>query len=456
MSTNNDNFNILKIKKGLNIPLKGEAEKIILKSDLSSAYALKPTDFFGITPKLTVDINSKVKAGSCLFVDKNKPEIKFTSPVSGVVTEINRGEKRKILEIVIEPDKNIEYENFLDNDYHKLSKEEIISILLDSGLWPAIRQRPFNLIANPKDKPKAIFISAFDTAPLAPDYDFILVNFYNEFQTGINILKNISDCKIHLSINGQSSILSFYKKLENVQIHKIFGKHPAGNIGVQIHHIDPINKGEIVWHINPQHVIQIGNLFLKGIYDATKIIALTGSEIIKPVYYKVISGTSIKELVENNVKSEKVRYISGNVLTGEKIYKSGFLGFYDSQITVIPEGDYHEFMGWLKPGFRKYSFHRVFFSWLFPRKKYVIDTNLHGGERPFIMTGIYEKVFPMDILPVQLIKSILAEDIDMMEKLGIYEVAPEDFALCEFICPSKINFQEIVLKGFELLLKELK
>lgn len=456
MSTNNDNFNILKIKKGLNIPLKGEAEKVILKSELSHAYALKPTDFFGITPKLTVDINSKVKAGSCLFVDKNKPEIKFTSPVSGIVTEINRGEKRKILEIVVEPDKNIEYEKFLDKDYQKLSKEEIISILLDSGLWPAIRQRPFNLIANPKDKPKAIFISAFDTAPLAPDYDFILVNFYKEFQTGINILKTISDCKIHLTIDGQSSILSFYQKLENVQIHRIIGKHPAGNVGVQIHHIDPINKGEIVWHINPQHVIQIGNLFLKGIYDATKIVALTGSEIIKPVYYKVISGTSIKELVENNVKSEKVRYISGNVLTGEKIYKSGFLGYYDSQITVIPEGNYHEFMGWLKPGFRKYSFHRVFFSWLFPRKKYVIDTNLHGGERPFIMTGIYEKVFPMDILPVQLIKSILAEDIDMMEKLGIYEVAPEDFALCEFICPSKINFQEIVFKGFELLLKELK
>jgi len=457
MIKKDNNFNTIKIKKGLNIPISGEAEKVILKSELSCAYALKPVDFFGVIPKLFVDINTRVKAGSCLFIDKNNPRVKFTSPVSGIVKEINRGEKRQILEIVIEPDKEIEYERFLIKDIEKITRDEIVDTLLNSGLWVAIRQRPFDIIANPDDKPREIFISAYDTAPLAPDYDFILSNYFNEFQSGINILKKLTDGKIHLAINGTIPVLPFYQKLINVEIHRIIGKHPVGNVGVQIHHINPINKGEVVWHVNPQHVVQIGNLFLKGIYEATKIIALTGSEVIKPVYYKIIAGASIKELIENNIKSEKVRYISGNVLTGRKIYKNGFIGFYDSQITIIPEGNYYEFMGWLSPGFKKYSFHKVFLSSILPRKKkYNFDTNMHGGERPFVMTGIYEKVFPMDILPVQLAKSILASDIDMMEKLGIYEVAPEDFALCEFICPSKINFQEIIRNGILLMLKELK
>jgi len=455
MSTN-DNFDLIKIKKGLNIPLKGEAEKVIIKSQLSHAYAIKPIDFFDITPFSIVDINTKVKAGSCLFVDKKNPSIKFTSPVSGTVIEINRGEKRRILEIIIEPDEEIEYENFVNENPDNLTREEIINNLLNSGLWPTLRQRPFDIIANPNDIPKAIFISAYDTSPLAPDYDFILSNYLNEFQTGINALKKLTNGKIHLSINGEVPVLSFYKKLNNIEIHRIKGKHPSGNIGIQIHHIDPINKGDIVWHINPQHVVQIGNLFIKGIYDATKIIALTGSEVLKPIYYKIISGASVKELISNNIRSEKVRCISGNVLTGKKIYKSGYIGFYDFQVTVIPEGNYYEFMGWLSPGFKKYSFHRVFLSWLFPNKKYTLDTNMHGGERPFVMTGIYEKVLPMDILPVQLAKAILANDIDMMEKLGIYEVVPEDFALCEFICPSKINFQDIIRKGIELMLKETK
>lgn len=447
---------VIKIRKGLNINLKGKAEKIFIKASPSETYGVKPVDFHSLIPKLDVAVGQEVKAGASLFHDKNRPEILFSSPVSGKVQSINRGERRRILEVIIEKTGNdIIYESFAQGDPLGMSKDEIILNLLKSGLWPVIRQRPYNVIANPGDEPKSIFISAFDTAPLGPDYDLIVQESGNEFQTGINALTRLTLGKIHLNIHAEYPAYQVFTNAVNVQLNRFLGPHPAGNVGVQIHHIDPVNKGEIVWYISPQDVISIGRLFLKGIYDASWTIALAGSEVLKPRYYKLIKGASIKNIVEANLTNGCHRFISGNVLTGSKIQQNGHFGFYDSQVTVIPEGYHHEFLGWAMPGFRKYSASRSFFSWLNSRAEYRIDTNLNGGHRALVMTGQYEKVLPMDIYPMQLIKSILIEDIDLMEQLGIYEVAPEDLALCEFVCTSKTEIQSIIRKGLDLMMKEM-
>lgn len=446
--------NLYKIKKGLDIQLIGEADKII--SDLHAEnYALKPTDFIGVFPKLYVKEGDKVKAGSPVFFDKYRDNIQFTSPVSGTITEIKRGAKRVMLEIRIRADEKNEYEDFGAASPGDLNREEIIGKMLKSGTWPMIRQRPYSVIADPIDDPKAIFISGFDSSPLAPDYDFIVHGHGNEFQTGLDVLAKLTSGKVHLNIppvNGQSKV---FTKSKNVQINYFDGPHPAGNVGVQINHIDPINKGDIVWYLRPQEVVIIGKLFLTGKYDAERLIALTGSEVKKPSYYKALMGVSIEKMLENNTSDVLKRFITGNVLTGKKIDRSGYLGFYDDQLTVIPEGDYFEFMGWGLPGLKKYSFYRSFFSWLSPNKKYRLDTNMHGGERAFVVTGQFERVFPMDIFPIQLIKAIMVEDIDLMENLGIYEVDEEDFALCEYIDTSKTEIQSIVRGGLDLMRKEM-
>ncbi len=446
---------VIKIKKGLNINMLGTAEKIIKKANQAEYYAIKPTDFKGIRPKLVVKVGDKVKAGTSLFYDKFQPEVQFTSPVSGEVTAINRGERRVIQEIVIKADSTIEYEDFKISVSNEFSREEIIAILQISGLWPSIRQRPYSTIANPNDIPKAIFISAFDSAPLAPDMDYVVKDCTSCFQKGIDILSKLTNGTIHLNINADYPAADTFVEAKGVQINKFTGPHPSGNVGIQINKIDPINKGDIVWYAYPQEIIAIGRLFEKGIYDATKIIALTGSEVKSPKYYKIIGGASIQNIVEKNVAEGELRYISGNALTGSTILDDGFVGYYDNQITVIPEGNYHEFFGWATPGFKKHTASRALFSWMIPGKKFRVDTNIHGGNRAFVMSGEYDKVFPLDILPVQLIKAILVEDIDQMERLGIYEVDEEDFALCEYICTSKTEVQSIIRNGLDLMRKEM-
>lgn len=433
----------------------GTAEKIIKKADQAEFYAVKPADFQGIRPKMVVKVGDRVKAGTPLFYDKFQPEVQFTSPVSGEVTDINRGERRAILEVVVKADANIEYEKFDIGDLNSLTKEQIVETLQKSGLWPTIRQRPYSTIANPNDDPKAIFISAFDSAPLAPDMDYIVKDCESCFQKGIDVLSKLTKGKIHLNINADYPAAETFTNAKGVEINKFTGPHPAGNVGVQINKIDPINKGDIIWYTYPQEIITIGRLFEKGIYDATKIISLSGSEILNPKYFKIINGASIKNIVANNVDDGELRYIGGNVLTGTKIAKDGFVGYYDNQVTVIPEGNYHEFFGWATPGFKKHSASRAVFSWLIPGRKYKLDTNFHGGNRAYVLTGEYEKVFPMDIYPVQLIKSILVEDIDKMEQLGIYEVDEEDFALCEYVCTSKTEVQSIIRTGLDLMRKEM-
>lgn len=447
----------IKIKRGLNVPLRGSAEKVLVRLEKAETYGVKPTDFPGLVPKLNVAVGDKVMAGSTLFHDKYRPEVIFSSPVSGEVVDIRRGERRVILEVVVKADSGeTAYEDFGTASPDKLSRDEVIAKLLKAGVWPYIKQRPFGIIANPADTPKSIFISCFDTSPLAPDLDFAVQGEEQAFQAGIDAIRKLTPGKVHLGLNADFPPAKAFANAKGVEFHYFTGPHPAGNVGVQIHHIEPINKGEVVWVVNPMDVIIIGRLFLKGVYDATKVIALVGSEVIKPRYFKLISGASVESIVKNNINTQtQVRIISGNVLTGTRVDKLGYLGFYDTMVTVIPEGNKHEFFGWIAPGIDKHSASRAFLSKLIPGKRFTIDTNMHGGHRAMVVTGQYEKVMPMDIYPMYLIKAILANDIDRMEQLGIYEVVEEDMALCEYVCPSKTEMQAILRKGIETIIKEL-
>jgi len=444
----------IKLRKGLNIRMKGKADKILIPEERPGRFAVRPVDFPGLVPKMCVKPGAEVKAGTTIFFDKKNEKVKYTSPVSGVVLDVTRGERRRILEVVIET-RGDDYIDFVKADPERMKTEDIKKKLLESGLWPAVRQRPYHIVANPEESPKAIFISGFDTAPLAADMDYIIDHLPEEdYHTGIKVLRKLTEGKVYLSL-GNNTTSDLLKTTPGVEINYFSGPHPAGNVGIQIHHIDPVNKGEVVWYVNLQDIVSIGRLFNEGKYAADKIVALAGSEVEKPRYYRTRTGASISNIVKGNITSFNVRYISGNVLTGQKIQRDGFLGYYDSSISVIPEGNYYEFFGWITPGLNKFSFSRTFLTWLMPGKKYRLDTNMHGGERAFVVTGEYEKVLPMDVYPMQLLKSILVEDIDRMEQLGIYEVADEDFALCEFICPSKIEIQSIIRKGLDLMVKEM-
>ncbi|MDR0714569.1 MAG: Na(+)-translocating NADH-quinone reductase subunit A [Bacteroidales bacterium] len=444
---------VIKIQKGLNIKLKGKAEKILVKAGTSDRYAVKPADFPGLTPKMLVKEGDTVKAGTALFTDKNRPEVRFASPVGGTVEAVVRGEKRRILEVVVQPGEKT-FEDFSSLKPSDNDKEQITGYLLAGGVWPFIRQRPYAVIANPQDTPKDIFISCFDTAPLAPDYDYIFQDVDPYFQAGIDALAQLTSGKVHLCVHSDYPPATTFTKAKNAEIHVFSGPHPSGNVGVQIHHINPVNKGETVWYVNPQDVSVIGRLMNKGVYDVSKTIVLSGSEVNTPRYYKVTGGCRLTSFADN-IKAGNNRYISGNVLTGTQTAKDGYLGFYDHQLTVIPEGNRYEMFGWALPGFGKYSAGRTFFSWLTPNREYALDTNLHGGPRSMVVTGQYEKVFPMDIYPEHLLKAIMAGDIEKMENLGIYEVAEEDFALCEFVCTSKTEVQAIVRDGINMMIKEM-
>jgi Na+-transporting NADH:ubiquinone oxidoreductase subunit A len=447
----------IRLKKGFNINLAGKASAKVSEPELADTFVIKPTDFHGVyMPKIVVKEGDNVRAGSPLFHDKRHEQMMFVSPVSGEVVEIKRGEKRKLLEIKILADKKMEYEPFRKysvSEIANLTVPDIKNLLLKSGVWPMLVQRPYGIAADPAGNPKAIHISAFDTSPLAPDYGILFKGQDQFFQVGVDILKKLTTGPVNVNVHSTSEIATVFSQVKGAEVNKFSGPHPAGCVGVQIHHIDPINKGDVVWTINPFGVIQIGKLFLNGVYDASKIVALVGPEVKEPQYYKTFTGSSIAKLVKGNLKNDHVRFISGNALTGTNIGAEGHLSFFDQQLTVLKEGDEYEFLGWITPGANKLSYHRAFglLSFLSPNKEYVLDTNTHGEPRAFVQTGVFEGVVPMDILPTHLIKSILAEDIDEMEALGIYEVIEEDLALCEFVDVSKHNIQEIVREGIDLI-----
>ncbi|MCF7825470.1 MAG: Na(+)-translocating NADH-quinone reductase subunit A [Candidatus Marinimicrobia bacterium] len=445
---------VFKLKKGYDIPLQGSAERRIEKAPKTTAIAVQPIDFRGLRPAMKVEAGDSVKRGSVLFVDKNNPEILFRSPAAGTVREVVRGERRVIQRVIIDVagDAAEKFESFTAAQVDAFSSTQAREILLKGGLWPVIRQRPFSRIANLEAVPKAIFISAVDSAPLAAESDMLLEGREKHFQLGIQLLSKLADCKIHLSVSAKTK--AFFSPIKGVELHEFSGPHPVGNVGVQIHHIDRILAGDKVWYLSPRHVAQIGRLLSEGEYPGSKTYALTGSELDTRYYVKGSEGALVSDLVTKGLKATTQRVISGNVLTGTKSSARGFVSFYDDMITVIPELEGRRFFGWLRLGLNANSFWPMFLSKLTPQKKLAPTTDMNGEERAFVSTGKYEKVVPMDILPVHLCKAILVEDIELMEQLGIYEVAAEDLALCSYICPSKIEFGDIIEKGIAAMEKE--
>jgi Na+-transporting NADH:ubiquinone oxidoreductase subunit A len=444
---------VIKIKRGKNISLVGKASNEIVSASAPSTFAIKPTDFKGLVPKMVVKQGDEVKAGDILFTDKKNSRVCFTSPVSGEVAEVVRGERRAIQAVVILADATNNYKEFNTSGYESKSSDELKELLLTSGLWPYLVQRPFGTIAEIDAQPKAIHISGFDSAPLAADLAITLEGQEKYLQAGINALSKFTDGKIHLNLH-QDSNNAVYNQITGVEKNMFSGPHPSGLVGIQIHHIDPINKGDVVWTIKPQHVAFIGKFLETGKLDLEQKVVIAGSEVKKPAYYNLRVGSSLEKVLENNLNSENVRVISGDVLTGSNAGKKGYLSFFNNQITVIPEGDDYEFFGWLIPSYARPTISSSLPISKFLKKTFKVNTNFHGEPRAFVVSGEYEKVLPMDVMPVQLLKSVLAMDLEQMENLGIYEVIEEDMALCEFVCTSKQEVQSILSEGLELMAEE--
>jgi Na+-transporting NADH:ubiquinone oxidoreductase subunit A len=445
----------IKIKKGLTIRLKGEAEKSVSNAPRSRTFCIDPSDFHLITPKMVVKEGAKVLAGDTLFYAKTNEEIKFVSPVSGTLTTIERGAKRVIQKLVIDADAQDSFKDFGIVDPNKMTANEIKSHLLGSGCWPFIKQRPYDIIANPSVAPKAIFVSAHASGPLAADYDFTLKGKANYLQAAVTALSKLTEGEVSIGISGAG--ISPFSGLKDISIHEVSGPHPSGNVGTQISKLNPVNKGETVWTLNAQDLVIIGELLRTGKYNAERTIALAGSSVKMPKYYKTKIGAEVSTFVyDAGLNQEHVRFISGDVLTGKQISAKGYLGAYDNIVTVIPEGDDYELFGWTKPVFNKISASRALtFSWLFPKKKFELNTNTNGEHRAFVVTGNYEEIFPLDMYPLQMLKACMVQDLDAMEALGMYEVAPEDFSLTEFICVSKQPHQQIIREGLDLMYKEI-
>ena len=445
--------NVIKLRKGLDINLKGKANFETIRRIDSSEIALVPDSFGGVMPKVIVREGDCVKAGEALFVDKKYPEMKFASPVSGTVKAVVRGDRRKVLYVKVKADETQQFVDFGIKDIEKLDGRAIKEALLASGLFSFIQQLPYAVTTTPDTMPKAIFVSTFRDMPLASDFEVELKGNEKDFQTGLTALSKIQKTYLGLSVHQTASALVNAK---DVEINVFDGKCPAGNVGVQVNHIDPINKGEVVWTIDPAAVMFFGRLFNTGKVDLRRVIAVAGSEVKNPSYAEILVGTPLSKVLDGQLKStEHVRIINGNPLTGCKTTLEDFVGAHTSEVTVIPEGDdVNEFLGWILPRTNLFSVSKSYFSWLMGKKTYNLDARIKGGERHMIMSGEYDKVLPMDIYGEYLIKAIIAEDIDKMEQLGIYEVSPDDFAVAEFIDSSKLELQKIVRNGLDMLRKE--
>ncbi len=446
--------NVIKLRKGLDINLKGKAAKQKFSVKAAAQYALVPDDFVGMTPKVVVREGDKVKAGDALFVNKKQTDVKFASPVSGVVQAVVRGDRRKVLRVVVEADKDQQYVDFGQKQVASLDGDAVVKALLEAGLFGYINQLPYAVSTTPDQKPRAVFVSALRDMPLAGDFEYELQGNEEDFQTGLTVLSKVAPVYLGIGAKQTSKALTGAK---DVEVNVFDGPCPAGNVGVQVNNIAPVNKGEVVWTVDPTAVIFFGRLFRTGKVDLRRLVAVAGSEITKPEYAEVLVGQPIADLLEGKLAAkDHVRIINGNPLTGRKATMDDFVGGHTSEITVIPEGDnVDEMLGWILPRTNDFSVSRSYFSWLFGKnKEYALDARVKGGERHMIMSGEYDKVLPMDIYAEYLIKAIIAGDIDRMEQLGIYEVAPEDFAVAEFVDSSKLELQHIVRQGLDMLRKE--
>jgi len=448
----------IKLKRGFDIKLKGHPEEKILSTFKSATYAVRPPDFVGIRPipKLMVEVGDEVLAGDAVFFDKPNPEIFYCSPVSGEVVDIKRGAKRAIEEVVILADEKVAFKNFDKKNPGSCNREEIIANLKEAGCWPFIKQRPYNVIANAEIAPRDIFVSCFDTNPLAPNIEFALKSDLSDFQIGIDVLKKLTDGSVYLGVDDANSA---FANMSGAEINIFSGPHPAGNVGVQIHHISAINKGETVWTISPYDVVLFGRLFNKGTYDTKRLISVGGPPVKAPQYIPTYIGASVDAALDQNITSKNIRVVSGSALSGTKMSVGQHISALVNSVSVLEEGDFYELLGWILPSYPRPSLSPTIppfelttkFPFIKKVERFNANTNTHGEKRAFVVTGQYESVVPMDIYPQALLRAILSKDFDMMEGLGIYEVVEEDLALCEFVCTSKFNVQETLREGLELL-----
>ena len=445
--------NVIKLRKGLNIHLKGTAAQTKRVVGACTEYVVRPDTFEGVVPKLVVHEGDRVDVGDALFVDKNFTEVRFASPVSGTVKAVERGERRKILGIRLQADEVQKYHDFGRRDVSSLSSDDVKNVLLEAGLFGYIYQLPYAVSTNPQTMPKAIFVSALRDMPLANNFEYELQGNERDFQTGLTALSKMATT--HLGI-GKSQKADALANAKDVEVTVFDGPCPAGNVGVQVNHISPVNKGEVVWTVDPTFVIFFGRLFNTGKVNLLRTIALGGSAMASPMYVDALIGTPFSVILKDALtRQEDLRLINGNPLTGTKSCLEDSVGVRTSEITAIPEGaDANEMFGWIMPRTNQFSTSRSYFSWLMGKKEYDLDARVKGGERHIIMSGEYDSVLPMDIYGEFLIKAIIVGDIDKMEQLGIYEVSPEDFALAEFVDSSKLELQRIVRQGLNMLRKE--
>ena len=446
--------NVFRLRKGLDINLKGKAVKKKVNCRASKVYALRPSDFTGVTPKVVVKEGDRVLAGDALFVNKQFPEVLFASPVSGIVKSVVRGERRRVLSVSVEADEKQEYHDFGVHDANKMDGDAVKRLLLEAGLFGYINQLPYAISTNPETKPKGIFVSALRDMPLAADFEYELEGNEEAFKAGLKALSRIAP--LHLGVGAKQTVEAL-TSVEGVDLNVFDGPCPAGNVSVQVNHIDPVNRGEVVWTVDPTAVIFIGRLLLTGKVDLRKTIAIAGSQVNDPAYTDVLVGAQLSDVLDGKLtKTDHVRLINGNPLTGERATLNDFVGAHTSELTAIPEGDdKEEILGWILPRLNDFSVSRSYFSWLEGKNhEYDLDARVKGGKRHMIMSGEYDKVVPMDIYPEYLVKAIITGDIDKQEQLGIYEVSPEDFALAEFVDSSKLELQKIVRQGLDLLRKE--
>jgi len=444
-----------KIKKGYSVPIKGSAKPEIVEAPHLPFVGICPTDFKGVKPRLQVKVDDEVKVGSPLFFDKKNPDVIFAAPASGRVTAINYGPRRVIEEILIATDESysyVEHESWDLEGIANLSREDLIQHMLKGGVWPYLRARPFEKIAQADQSPKSIFINCMDTAPLANDPNFSLKDTDQAFAAGVAAMRVLCET-VHIAVRHEQPHAGFVS-VQGAKVHTFSGKHPAGLVGTHISKIDPLNKGEVIWYLHARDLVMIGQFLLEGKYPVRRTVALAGTGIRNPHYVKTQIGVKIKDLVTGELAEGEQRFISGNPLSGTTRSAETLLGFYDDLLTVLPEGREQYFLGWLKPGLDVPSFGRTFLSGFLPGKKFAMDTNIHGGHRAIIQSGLYESVVALDLHPEFLVKATLAEDIDAMEQLGILECAPEDFALCTYICPSKTEVSQIIADGLDLMEKE--
>lgn len=443
----------IKLRKGLDIRLKGRAAETVTRLKPSAEYSLVPDDFVGVTPKVAVKEGDHVRAGDALFVNKRFPEVGFASPVSGTVTAVVRGDRRKVLRVTVKADAQQEYADFGVKDPSKLDGAAVVKALLEAGLFGYIDQLPYAVSTTPDTMPKAIFVSALRDKPLQGDFELELKGQEKDFQAGITALSRIA--RVHLGVGAQQTSQALLGA-KNAEVTVFDGLCPAGNVGVQVNHLDPVNKGETVWTVDPTAVLFFGRLFNTGKVDLRRMVAVAGSEIKSPAYVEALVGTPLKEIIAGNVKSDRhVRLLNGNPLTGRIANDESVLGAHTSEVCAIPEGDdVDELAGWIMPRANTFSTSRSYFSWLQGKKEYTLDARIKGGERRMIMSGEYDRVLPMDIYGEYLVKAIITGNIDKQEQLGIYEVSPEDFALAEFVDSSKLPLQQIVRQGLDILRKE--